>query len=182
MNKVWQTVEAQPGFFGARRNARFEEYNQRFGQGNWRVSWQIGEQIVGFLGACALYEDGYLEFLKSQPTILEQLLAEASEVYDNDPSNLESGLDYNHQESHLTHLQDISLRRCVLRLGRNFQGSQPLQIRGSKGIHPLSQILCPGNVPFHLPHLIRNPELVGWWKPQSIEGFYQSNKIIEALI
>jgi len=27
--------------------------------------------------------------------------------------------------------------------------------------------------------LIKKPELTGWWKPGSIESFYQSNKILQ---
>ncbi|MDD5746935.1 MAG: hypothetical protein PHO30_06725, partial [Candidatus Omnitrophica bacterium] len=38
--------------------------------------------------------------------------------------------------------------------------------------------LNPGYVPFHRPELIIQPQLAGWWKPYSIEGFYQSAKAI----
>ncbi len=131
--------------------------------------------IIHFAGAVALYEDAYCSFFLTNGLVLEQLIAAASNVYDNAPSNVASGFDYRKQETPDTHLQDIAIRRCLLRMGRWFEGTALTQIRSSAGGTFEAQ-LSPGRVPFHRPDLIIRPELEGWWERGSIESFYQSNK------
>src|SRR3989344_7380600 len=103
----WITVE-RPGYLGKHRDEKTREWNGRYGIGNWRLAWKVGETFVDLLGACALYEDAYFEFLKRNPEILNQLIAEAADVYDDELSNVNSGFDYTKQETILTHLQDIA--------------------------------------------------------------------------
>lgn len=174
----WITVE-RPGYLGARREAEYKEWDTTYGKGNWRLAWKAGESTVQFLGACALYEDAYFAFLCNNPLILHQLIHEASDVYDDELSNVRSGLDYTKQETPRTHLQDIAIRRCLVRMGAWFRGPQLLRIRSTEGTHALSLILSPGRVPFHRPDLVEQPELQGWWDPESTESFYQSNKILQ---
>lgn len=174
----WRDVE-RPGYFGSRRDEIHRGYDARYGAGNWRLAWRIGEAESDWAGMVMLYEDAYYHFLTIHEAALEELLAVASDVYDDSLSNLDSGLDYARQESERTHVQDIAIRRAVLRLGRCFRGPAPLQIRDSLGEHPLSMTLSPGQVPFHLPALIEQPELSGWWSPGSVESFYQSNKTLQ---
>ena len=73
-------------------------------------------------------------------------------------------------------MQDIAIRRTVLRLGRKFEGDHLVQIRGrdSEGAK-----YNPGFVPFHLLDMIVKPSLTGWWQENSIEDFYQSNKVLQ---
>ena len=54
----------------------------------------------------------------------------ACEVYDNSFTNIESGLDYNIQETYSTHLQDVFIRRALKILGKEFKGNHPIEIRG----------------------------------------------------
>ena len=42
----------------------------------------------------------------------------ASNVYDDDPSNVESGLDYSKRGELRTHIQDIAIGNCVKRFRR----------------------------------------------------------------
>lgn len=175
----WETVE-RPGQFGRRRDQRRAEYDVRYGQGGWRIVWRIGRRLGSFAEAAMVYEDAYYQFLRDNPAVLAELANGASEVYDNDLSNIGSGLDYLRQESNLDHLQDIAIRRVLVRLGEEFRGREPLQIRHSVGRHPLSMVLSPGHVPFHRPEWIIQPELVLWWaEPGSVESFYQSNKLLQ---
>jgi nicotinate-nucleotide adenylyltransferase len=106
------------------------------------------------------------------------LCATASDVYDIQPSNVESGLDYHKQECTATHLQDIAVRRVLVRLGRSFKGDHLVQIRGheSEGYR-----LNPGKVPFHEPESIIEPTFAPgrWWDAHSVEDFWQSNKVLE---
>jgi hypothetical protein len=106
------------------------------------------------------------------------LIREASEVYDTDLSNINSGFDYTAQEGPRTHIQDIAIRRVVRDEGLAFRGPAPVRIRQELGTHPLSMTLSPGRVPFHRPELIIQPQLTGWWHPDTVEAFWQSNKIL----
>lgn len=184
IQNAWTTVLRQPGYFGKEREARYAAFTNEYGEGNWRIAWEIpgytNAQALDFQGMCVLYEESYVEFLKGNPEVLRQLVTEASDVYDDDPSNMASRFDYAVQETGRTHVQDISIRRAVLRLGHTFQGPEPIQIRHTKAPHPLSVTLSPGDVPFCAPELIASPQLKEWWwKEDSTEAFYQSNKVVQ---
>ena len=174
----WRTTE-RPGYLGQRRELRYSEWNARYGDGNWRLAWKIGESFADFLGACALYEDAYYAFMLRRADVTEQLVNEACEVYDDEPSNVASGFDYLKQETGRTHVQDIAIRRSILRMGIWFRGTELIRIRHKDGTHPLSMTLSPGKVPFHQPILIEEPEIKGWWDLGSVEAFYQSNKYLQ---
>lgn len=174
----WITV-GRPGYLGGARDRMHKEWNVRYGAGGWRLVWEAEGKFLDFLGAAELYEESYYRFLKGQPEVLETLIREASEVYDDALSNIASGFDYTRQETGRTHVQDVAIRRCVRRLGRRFEGASPIQIRDRLGAHPLSLTLSPGQVPFHAPGIIRQPELTGWWLPGSVEAFYQSNRLLQ---
>lgn len=174
----WETID-RTGYLGSKRNDKRNECDQKYGKGNWRVVWKIRDVYVGEAGAYALYEDSYFEFLKKNPGVLKTLVSDASNVYDDSPSNVNCGLDYAVQETNRTHLQDIAIRRSLIRLGTWFNGNKLIQIRDKVGTHPLSMTLSPGKVPFHKPELIVKPELEGWWEKSSVESFYQSNKLLQ---
>lgn len=174
----WNTIE-RPGYLGRHRNEKKIEWNERYGNGNWRIAWIIGKTYVDSAGVYALYEDGYFHFLQNNRQVLNQLIREAADVYDDELSNVNSRFDYFIQETQRTHLQDIAIRRSLIRMGLWFQGNQLIQIRHTVGTHPLSMILSPGKIPFHRKNLIYQPELIGWWDPGTIESFYHSNKFLQ---
>jgi hypothetical protein len=176
--RKWKTIK-RPGYSGKHKNELHRLYNKIYGKNNWRTAWIVNKIIFSREEIILLYEDSYYIFLKKHQRILQQLLSEAKNVYDDAVSNISSGLDYCKQETNRTHYQDISIRRCVLRFGLKFKGNKLIQIRDYKGEHPLSLKLSPGRIPFHMKELIKKPELTGWWKPGSIESFYQSNKILQ---
>lgn len=174
----WQNAQ-RPGYLGKHRDDRYQEWTRRFGEWNWRLVWQIGDNYFEVEAAIALYEDAYFRFLDDNQAVLEQLVGEAGDVYDDSVTNVECGLSYFPQETNRTHLQDVAIRRSLVRLGRWFQGSNLIQIRDHQGSHSLSLTLSPGRVPFHRPDLIIGPELEGWWQPGSVESFYQSNRWLQ---
>ena len=174
----WETL-GRAGYLGAKRDDRRKENDKKYGKGNWRVVWKVNGVYVGESGAYSLYEDAYFEFLKKNQDVLNQLVFEASNVYDDSPSNVSCGLDYSMQETNRTHLQDIAIRRSLIRLGTWFRGGKLIQIRDKVGIHPLSMTLSPGRVPFHKSEWIEKPESEGWWEKSSVESFYQSNKLLQ---
>lgn len=179
---MWKTVEdnqGRPGYLGKHRAEKYAQWDSQFGVGNWRLVWKWGSRYLDFVQACMVYEESYYQYLKNNPSILEELLLVAYDVYDDAVSNVNSGLDYTKQETDRTHIQDISIRRVVCRLGRKFGGDKLIRIRHDRGEHPLSMTLSPGKVPFHRPDRIIEPWLTGWWGAGTVECFYQSNRVLQ---
>lgn len=175
---MFKTIN-RPGYIGFKKKRIFRELNEEYGSDNWRIAWQWNNQIITQPLAIQLYEDAYYEYFKSNSSDLNWLINTASDVYDISESDIQSGLDYSIQNSNATHLQDISIRRVLLRLGKKFEGDHYVQIRGkdSEGAK-----YNPGFIPFHLSKKIIKPSLEGWWQENSIEDFYQSNKVLQIRI
>ncbi len=178
---MWVTIE-KPGQLGKRRHDVEQEWTQQYGKDNWRIAYEWGSTIITRPDALQIYEDGYYEFFQREPARLEWLVKIASDVYDTAPTNVQAGLSYEHQETPNNHIHDVSIRRALLRLGRQFEGNRLVRVRwiGSEGFD-----YNPGVVPFHLPHMIAKGELKNrdggdiWWHPNTIEDFYQRNKVLQ---
>jgi hypothetical protein len=175
----WQVLAERPGYLGKHRAEKYAEWDHMYGKSNWHLIWKWGKRYIEYIVACQVYEKSYLAFLAGHKDILEELVNVASDVYDDSPTNVNSGCDYRKQETDRTHIQDIAIRRVVKQLGLTFKGHELIQIRDVRGTHRLSMILSPGRVPFHKPDLIVQPWLEGWWEPGSVECFYQSNRYLE---
>lgn len=110
----WKTID-RPGYFGKKRDELVRGWNSQFGECSWRIAWQWGNQFIEKPEALQIYEDGYYEFLKSNPDVLDWLVKTASDVYDTAPTNVKAGFSYKHQETQNNHLHDVAIRRAVLR-------------------------------------------------------------------
>ena len=179
----WKLVDnTSPGYVGKRRNDLWANRDAKYGEGNWQTVWLVEGNYLEYEEACRLYEEAYFEYFKRRPELLEHLLEVASNVYDDEPSNVESGFDYSKRGELRTHIQDIAIRNCVKRFGREFKGDKLIQIRDRIGMHPLSLALSPGQVPFHRAELLSSPDNLeeirakAWWLPASVEDFYQRAK------
>lgn len=171
----WIILE-RPGYTGKKKSEKHAKWNAEYGENNWRLMWAWNGQIITPEFTYQLYEDGYYTDSFRREKLWVELIKKAKDIYDLEPRDIESGLDYLVQKGIATHLQDIAIRRVVSRRGWNFEGNELIQIRSADKYW--SQ-LNPGNVPFHLPELIVEPHLTGWWKDNSVEDFYQSNKILQ---
>jgi hypothetical protein len=180
---VWKTVE-RPGYFGKKRDELHASWDEKYGEGNWRIAYQWGDSVVSKEEGIQIYEEGYYEFFKKNPDVLEWLVSTASDVYDTAPTNVQAGFDYTNQETPNNHIHDVAIRRSVARLGKKFKGDHLMEVRwtGSEGYK-----LNPGVVPFHLPELIVPGEIKDyggkgtWWNDNTIETFYQKNKLLQVL-
>lgn len=172
----WKTIE-RPGHFGKNRDEFYATFDKKYGKDKWRIAWQWGNQVVPYLTACQIYEDGYYADSLGREKLWKELTRIARDVFDHQESNVKSGLDYLIQEGTATHLQDIAIRRVLLRRGWEFKGDELVQIRSHKDFW--GKNLSPGKVPFHLPELIVKPQLASWWNINSVEDFYQSNKVLQ---
>ncbi len=175
---AWKTIE-RPGFFGRKRDERYRGFDARYGEGKWRIGWVYGIEVLPFVDACKKYEEGYFRDSYNREDVWIELIGVASDVYDHDPSNVKSGYDYMKQEGTATHLQDIAVRNVVRRRGWNFRGSELVQVRSHAS--RFGKSFSPGKIPFHEPERIVEPHLKGWWDYNSIEDFWQSNKVLQAL-
>ncbi|MDP6943268.1 MAG: nicotinate-nucleotide adenylyltransferase, partial [Myxococcota bacterium] len=171
----WITL-TRPSYSGAQKEQRDKVRDETFGVGAWRTAFGWGDEVLTYAATLALYEDAYMDHFARRPEDLEWLVQTACQVYDNSETNVASGLDYTVQEMPSTHLQDIAVRRCLVRLGRRFRGDHLVEIRGreSEGFR-----LNPGQVAFHRPERILDPEIPGWWLAGSVESFWQSNKLLQ---
>lgn len=177
----WETVD-RPGYLGDARDRLHAEWDEAYGAGNWRLAWEYGEIVLDKSMAIQVYEDAYFFCLYISQSHIDWLTSTASDVYDTAESNVHSGFDYSIQETAGTHLHDIAVRRAVARLGRKFRGNHLVHIRWteSEGYR-----LNPGVLPFHRAELISSKferNLSGkriWWEKNSIEDFYQRNKVLQ---
>lgn len=173
---TWRTVK-RPGHFGKKRDELYIQFDDEFGKENWRIVWQWNGETIPYITACQLYEDGYYAHSFRRERFWKELASVARDVYDHQESDVQSGLDYLIQTGNATHLQDIAIRRVMLRKGCKFEGDKLVQIRSHAEYW--GQNLSPGKVPFHLPELITVPHLKKWWDYNSIEDFWQSNKVLQ---
>lgn len=185
MREAIYEVAERPGFFGRRKNEKIAELNRKYGFNNWELRHVLElpkepKKLVDFYDftrACTeLYEESYYRHLYARPHIVDAICA-FGEVYDNAETNVTSGYDYTRQESYSTHIQDIAIRNSLRRLGRWFQGSVLLQVRGPES-EGFRLGLNPGQVPFFMPQMIIQPSLAPSWAGKgSVEDFWQSNKL-----
>lgn len=174
--RMLQVVD-RPGYFGRKRTKKVEFYDNLFGEGKWSECWEIDGKIVPFEKAVELYDAAYYELLSRQPETVDWIVS-FGECYDSDPSNIQCGCEHDPNSSP-RHMQDISIRRALKKLGVWFKGTPDnlLWIRGpeSNGFQ-----LNPGNVPFHRPDLIlsHGGPKPNWAKEASVEHFWQANKVI----
>ena len=169
----WAII-GRPGYAGKKKQLRRLELQEKFGEGNWKIAHLVDNNLLSREEALVYFEDSYLYFFQNNPEILDWLVSTAKDVYDNNLTNIKSGLNYLIQETPDSHLQDIAIRRVLKRLNRIFSGNNFLQIREECE----GSILSTGQVPFYKPDLILQPQLKGWWSKNSIESFWQSNKVL----
>lgn len=176
----WEIAE-RPGYLGKKRDEIYALWDNLYGKGNWKLAYLWGNQIISKEEGIQIYEDAYYEYLKNNPLILEWLTKRASDIYDTAPTNTNSGLDYNNQETPNNHIHDIAIKKAVIRNNTTFQGNHVMEVRwtDSEGF-----FLNPGVVPFHKPEMILKEEIKDygnkgiWWKENTIEDFYQRNKVL----
>lgn len=185
---IWKTIE-RPGYFGKMRDKITSQWNKTHGKGNWRIAWQLRDMVLPKSLGLQIYEDSYYEFFNDNPEKLDWIISTASNVYDTAPSNINSGFDYTIQETPNNHIHDIAIRKAIIRSGEWFKGNHLVHVRSTD---TEGKILSPMFIPFHLPWLIYQgeikdyPEKGKWWRkigiPNSVEEFYQHNKILQVKI
>ena len=164
----------RPGFIGRKKQEKYKEWNEKYGEDNWGFIWKWGGLLIDFKQACLTYEDAYYKDSFERERLWKNLFFKAKDFYDNVETNVNSGTNYSIQEAYSTHLQDIAVRRVGLRRGWKMKGTRLIQIRGPESE---GHELMPGKVKFHEPEKIERPDMLPWWaEPNSAEAFYQNNR------
>ncbi|MFW9922131.1 MAG: peptidyl-tRNA hydrolase [Candidatus Thorarchaeota archaeon] len=176
--KEW-AILGRPGYAGKKKDLRRKELEKTFGENNWKIAHLINGELISKEEALEYFEESYLYFFRKNPEILDWLVLTAKEIYDTDISNIHSCCDYSIQETEAAHYHDIAIRRVIKKLGKEFKGDKYLQIRGTDSE---GYILSTGLIPFIKPELILLPQIKGWWEKNSIEAFWQSNKVLAVKI
>jgi hypothetical protein len=171
----WRTL-GRLVLFGRNQQRRTKALELRYGSGGWRIRHEVDGAILDLAEAARHCERSYVAYLERRSELLDWLCANARDVYVTAISNVRSGLDYTLQERKSLHVADIALRNALKHLHREFQGERLLRISGHDAE---GEVFAPGRVPFHRPEWILFPPLKHWWDPDSIECFWQSNKVLQ---
>ena len=111
---VWVPV-GLPGYAGIDKARRAAVLGERYGADGWRYAYIVRGRSVGFDDAIAEYEESYRHFLRARPALVQLLVREAGNVYDDNPTNV---FDDQYVQPHtpMNHYQDISVRRVIAEL------------------------------------------------------------------
>ncbi|MFH1916889.1 MAG: hypothetical protein ABIJ21_06535 [Nanoarchaeota archaeon] len=172
-------AKGRPGQTGFKKSELEAELNKEYGERNWRRVHEFNGRILKKPEIFSICEAAYLMHSLDREEYWKHLLVDAKDIYDMKMEETESGLDYTIQHE-FTRFHDICIRNVVYKRGWQFSGDKLIQIRWNEAEPDWYSIhFDPGKVPFHRPDLIIAPHLKGWWDDNSVEDFYQSNKILQ---
>jgi hypothetical protein len=125
-------IISRPGYFGRKR----KEIEQQLAQfPGWIECWQVHTRIYTFEEAVMIYDDSYYHFLKDHPKL--GLVESFGECYDSERNNIACGINHDIYSTP-RHIQDVSVRRALLRLGtyfRKYRGSDEKLYDESELLH-----------------------------------------------
>jgi hypothetical protein len=207
LDQIWMPVGV-PGFSGADKHRRAAVLDDRFGADGWRWAFVVRGERVGFDAAIAEYEQAYRAHLTRHPVIVEWLVGECGNVYDERVDNVyDEG--YVQPDSVANHYQDVAVRRIVAELtgaadeppgppeemvdlgtgevhtvprAPGFRGPHLVQLRDPDSP---AYFLNPAMIPIHDPSLVTTfPGRSEWYHREgcahlSVEAFWQQSKVIE---
>ena len=145
----------QVGNLGKNRDKFLGKVGKQAGRGNWFWAFRCKAKLYSWELGMQMYEDAYWNFLRNDISSIKELISKHN-VFVHDRHDIDSLFNYKHQTSHSDHYSDIAIRRCLIRMGVWFQGSDIFDLKDTKFID--------SNVSFHLPHLIEgdNKSALSW--------------------
>ena len=173
---MWWITVGRPAFCGRGTGRRQRDCDARYGAGNWRLRHRVAGESLELASAATHIERSYRAYFQRQPEVLDWLCAAAHDVIQFATSNVRS-VATTTCRSESSRISTTSPCGAVLaELGRELRGEKLVQM-GGRG--RTAQLLSPGHILFHKPELIAQPALRGWWLADSIECFWQSNRVLE---
>lgn len=200
---TWLKIFHYPMNTGFRSESMYNRFEKVFGKDSWLPAYYWNREVISTEKGYEIYSEAYYQFLKRNPIIRQWIQIKAREVIDYSQTNIASGVDLCEQEAAAIHLQDISVRRSLIRLeqeegdlsaGKMWR-SGPDIFRGNKIVQLRDRNRCPwqthsikyekglvlnsGKVLFHRPEqLIGQYKKDSWWQENSVEDYYQRNRVL----
>ena len=176
-------IAERPGWFGEAREQKIVEYDAKYGKENWRIRHQLGPRVLDLTQALQLYEISYeIDFLNPDRRYLwTDLMNRAKDVWTEEESDIDSGLDYRIQKAKAVHYEDMSIRIILLRHGQHFKGNKLIRVRADSD-DVVGKALSSIHIPFVFPNYIEYVDCGSfWWNRHkgSLEHFWHANKILQ---
>jgi hypothetical protein len=184
----WITV-GRPGYLGKNKDTQLSAWDQEYGPGNWRLTWETAT------GEVMDYDTIFLQYIDSYYRYFQQHLDEAifltdnySYAYDKELISREEAFDPHflfEKPGHRNQFHNVALNLALEQaLGLPFKGTEPIQVReGKPGTDPATWPAgwrwSPGRIPASHPELIPKVGEPSWWNPGSVEHLYQASKVIQ---
>lgn len=186
--ELFVTVE-HPGYAGKRKDDQIALWNQEYGEGNWRLVWELADgEVLDYEGVFwKVYVPGYVRYFLDHPDEALFLTANFSYAYDKEQIDRDAAFDpyalYD-KPGHPNQFHNVALNIALeYFLGLPFKGTRPIQVREGKPgtpnhLQPEGYLWSPGRIATVRPELI--PEgIEGWWNKGTIEDLYQSAKVLQ---
>lgn len=189
----WATIE-RPGFFGVQKDERTAIWNYRYGEGNWRLAWELANgEVLDYDDIFWLvFVPGYVSHFRLHPDQANFLTQNYSYCYDKDLLRPDEAFDPHalyDQPGKLNQQHAVAINIALAWfLGQPFQGRRPLQVRenyshSGSAKQPEGYLWSPGRVATVRPELIPQVELEDvWWQPGSIADLYQRAKVLQVKV
>lgn len=185
----WDTV-GRPGFQGKEREKQTTAWNNKYGEGNWRIAWEMasGETFNMEQVFWQVYVAGYTRYFQQHPDEASWITKNSSYVFDKDNVTKDEAFDYYsllNKPGYPNQFHHTAINASLQWfLGIPFEGARPLQVReGSPDSRcstwPEGWQWSPGRVPAVKPQIIGERHIDGWWQKNSIEDVYQSTKVLQ---
>ncbi len=179
----WKTI-TRPGWFGEDRDKLLALYDTNYGKSNWRIRHKLGSRTLNFNEAIQLYELSY-EIDFNHPDrryIWNELIKSAKDVWTEQLTDVNSGIDYSIQLGPVAHYEDIVIRRILNKYDLKFKGTELIRIRADSE-KLVGKMFSSIHVPFVYPNYIEDSidDKMPWWDrhKNSVECFWQLNKILQ---
>jgi hypothetical protein len=190
---AWEII-GHPGYLGSKKDAKEALWNERYGEGKWRISWIAADgKRMNFSQVYGEYVYGYIKYFTEHLNEADNLTSVYAYGYDIDKVSAQDVLDpyallnkrgksnQFHNVAFNVALQDVT----GLTVPFNPTG-ELIQVREGRpgtpdNLQPKGYRYSPGRILCPDPSLIPDaPKGVkGWWNPKSVEALYQHAKVLE---
>lgn len=188
-HSTWYTVE-RPGYQGKKKDAQIAHWNQCYGEGNWRIAWELNSGLVQNYEQIFynFYVPGYVKYFLQYPDEAHFLTTNFSYAYDKDMISKDEAFDPHalyDKPGKPNQFHNVALNLALeYYLGLPFRGNIPIQVREGKPdtdpiTWPQGWRWSPGRIDAVRQDLIPKNDIKGWWSPGTIEDVYQTAKVLQ---
>jgi hypothetical protein len=187
-NQSWITI-GRPGYLGKNKDEKLATWDQEFGPGNWRLTWEMATgEVMDYDAVFLQYVESYAQYFLDHPDEAQFLTNNFSYAYDKELIAKEEAFDPHflfEKPGSPNQFHHVALNLALeIELDLPFKGLEPIQVReGKPGTDPETWPAgwrwSPGQIPAAHPEYIPEQTQPGWWQPGSIEHLYQATKVLQ---